>query len=229
MMGSILSRCLHALIVFSLLNVPSRGDTLPVFGTGVDGSNNLLPGGINDPHYTVSGPGTSDNFIPAVVYSSPNGFPQWVPDDAHSGWIGWVDNAFPDHYGTYNYRTTFDLTGHDPSTAVLTGQWAADQFGSILLNGHSTGVSVPDGNWNSAVDPNLTSFTINSGFVSGINTLDFIVSMPDGFDGLRVRNLVVTAQAVPEPASVVVLGTGAISISMLGYVRRRRAAKAKRA
>jgi hypothetical protein len=215
-----LYRLFPALILAVLLSGTGRADVLPLFGTGVDSSNNTLSGGSTDPHFQVSGPGTSSNFIQAIVYSNANLWSQWVPNDAHSAWIGWVDNGTPGNYGTYDYRTTFNLTGYNPATAVLTGQWAADQFGSINLNGNSTGVSVPDGNWNSANAPNLTSFTISTGFVSGVNTLDFIVNMADGFDGLRVRNLQITASAVPEPTSLTMLGLGAIG--MLRLARRRR-------
>src|SRR5437016_3623537 len=72
--------------------------------------------------------------------------------------------------GVYQYRTTFDLTGLDPTTAVLNGQWAADNLGLIQLNG----VTVP----NSASQGyrSFTIFSITSGFVQGINTLDFIVT-----------------------------------------------------
>ena len=37
----------------------------------------------------------------------------------------------------------FDLTGYDPSTAVLTGDWAADQFGHIVLNGRTPAFPCP--------------------------------------------------------------------------------------
>ena len=41
---------------------------------------------------------------------------------------------------SYTYRTTFNLSGFDPTTASLTGQWAADNEGpNVLLNGISTG------------------------------------------------------------------------------------------
>lgn len=39
---------------------------------------------------------------------------------------------------TRTFRTTFDLTGLDPTTAVINGLWGVDVFGEdMLLNGVS--------------------------------------------------------------------------------------------
>ena len=160
----------------------------PLPGTGADASGNVLPGGSADPFYTVTGPGVS-GVGQAVVYSPQNVFPGWVPDDAHSAWIGFSDNSDTSPHGNYTYELKLNLIGFDPATASVSGNWSADQFGSISLNGQSTGVSVPDGNWDASSHPNLTPFATSSGFQSGVNALDFIVNEPDGFDGLRVRGL----------------------------------------
>src|SRR5262249_33434902 len=140
------------------------------------------------PHFTVIGPGIPGGG-PAVVLSSPNLWYQWVSNDPASAWIGWRDSGDTQPYGDYTYELTFDLSGYDPSSVTLSGNWAADQFGSITLNGADTGVFVYDGNWDSYYYPNLSPFTITSGFQPGLNRLDFIVNEPDGFDALRVRGL----------------------------------------
>jgi hypothetical protein len=197
----------------------TQADVISVFSTGVDGAGNLLPGGSVDTHYTVTGPGVPGGGQ-AIVLSSL--FSTWLPDDPHSGWIGWIDNAFPGNYGVYTYETRFDLTGFNPATATLNGFWAADQFGNILLNGTTpsgTGLSVPDLNWDVGHDPNLTAFSITSGFVSGMNTLDFVVTMPDGFDGLRVRNMELTASPVPEPSTIIIAALGALGVASRMWCR----------
>ena len=188
--------------------------------TGTDSSGNLLPGGSADPHYSVSGPGVPGGG-PAAVYSPSSIWVQWVPDDPHSGWIGFQDSFSSSPHGNYAYELSFDLTGYDPATASLSGSWAADQFGSINLNGSSTGVTVPDGNWNAALFPNLNPFTISSGFHSGINTLDFIVTEPDDGDGLRGRDLALTVTPVPETSAFCLL-TAAAVVAGIGLIRRRR-------
>jgi hypothetical protein len=213
-----------ALVAFALvlaMHAPSaRATVIPLPATGTDSSGNALPGGSADPHYTVTGPGIPGGGS-AAVYSPPNLWGQWVPNDAHSAWIGWSDNSDTSPHGNYTFELKFSLAGFNPASASLGGSWAADQFGSINLNGNSTGVSVPDGNWNAANAPNLTPFTISSGFQSGINTLDFVVDETDGFDGLRVRNLSLTATAVPEPSAPCLLLTAGAS-GLFGLIWRRR-------
>ena len=201
-----------SLFTLSLLvgQLPStHGAVIPLFSTGTDSSGNLLPGGSADPHYTVTGPGVPAGG-PAAVYSPSSLWFQWVPNDPHSGWIGFQDSFSSSPHGDYTYAQTFDLTGYDPSTASISGLWAADQFGSIDLNGSATGVSVPDGNWNAGSFPNLNPFTIASGFHGGINTLAFIVTEPDDGDGLRVSSLSLRANPVPEPSAAALFVIGCV-------------------
>jgi len=209
-------------LYLALKDSSARGAVIPLPSTATDGSGNLLPGGSFDPHYrAVIGPGV--NAVgPAVVYSASNIWSQWVPDDPHSGWIGFRDNSDSSPHGDYTYELLVNLTGYDPATASISGSWAADQFGSINLNGAATGVSLPDGNWNSANAPNLNPFSISSGFHSGLNTLDFVVNEPDGFDGLRVSSMTLTATPVPEPSTCCLLIGGA-AIAGLARARSGRA------
>jgi hypothetical protein len=197
----------------------SFATTFTVFGTGVDSGGSVLPGGSSDPHYTVSGPGVTGTQS-AVVYSPANLWSQWVPNDANSAWIGFKDSSDTSPHGTYTFTTTFSLTGFNPSSASLTGRWAFDQSGSLFLNG-TLEQSVPDGNWNAGNNPNLTSFTISSGFVAGTNTLTFSGSFPDGFDGLRVEPMTLTAtpvSGVPDSGQTVMLfGMG---LAGLGWFRQ---------
>ncbi len=166
--------------------------TLVLPSTGTDANGNELGGGHSDPHYTVIGPGIPGGGSAAVLSAS-SIYPGWVADDAHSAWVGWKDSGDTSPYGYYTYQLTFNMAGLDPSTASLSGLWAADQYGYVTLNGNTTSVSVADGNWDASAHPNLNNFTISSGFVSGTNTLDFVVDEPDGFDGLRTSNLVLSA------------------------------------
>jgi len=83
----------------------------------------------------------------------------------------------------YTYTLNFVLpAGFNPATATISGRWAADNAASMKLNG----VPVP------GLTPGLsfwTPFTIppGSGFVSGANSLKFIVTNYGSFTGLRVE------------------------------------------
>lgn len=73
----------------------------------------------------------------------------------------------------------------------------------------------------------LSAFMLNDGFVSGVNTLDFIVCNKSGTGsatsnptGLRVE-LSGTGNLVPEPSAYVLLGTALIAIGGFYWKRRR--------
>ena len=190
-----------------------------LYNTGVDAFGAPLSNGAVELHYTLlSVPGGTSN---VRVGTSANGFPigPWLGDNSTSAWIGPDSGSTLDGpVGDYTYRTTFDLTGFVPGTTVINGQWSMDNLGvDILINGVSISPSSTDfTSW--------TGFTISSNFVSGINTLDFVINNQGGPTGLRVE-MTGDAQAatsgVPEPGSFVLFGAG---ITAVGLFRRRRSA-----
>jgi hypothetical protein len=209
--------CLSVAVAILILAGAAYAGPIAIFNTGVNGSGTPLANGtIGDSHYTLISVPSGGTAI--QVLTSAGGFPipPWLADDAVSAWIGPNNNE--DDFGpagSFTYRTTFTLSGFNPATASLVGKWATDDFGTnILLNGVSTGNA--SGGFSS-----WSAFTINSGFVAGVNTLDFVVSngIADGPTGLRVE---VTGTAdptgVPEPASFLLLGAG---LAAFGIFRRR--------
>jgi hypothetical protein len=149
----------------------------------------------------------------AVTYFNP----AYIANDANSRWISLSSGGTPGSNTTV-YRTTFDLTGFNPLTASITGSWAVDNLGSIILNGVSTGIAIT----NSGAFGSLANFSLGSGFGAGVNTLDFSVQDLGPPTALRVDNLAGTATLsngnnVPEPTSIALLGLG-----LLGLAARRR-------
>lgn len=187
-----------------------------IFNTGVDTLGNPLPNGtVGDlPYVLTSVPGGTTDL---QVRTSAGGFPigPWIGNDSLSAWIR-PNNPDPpnDPAGLYDYRTTFNLMGLNPATAVLIGQWATDDAGvDILINGVSTGNTA-------AGFTGWSAFTLSGGFLDGVNTLDFIVSNSPGDSGnptgLRVEMLGTADPAgVPEPMSLVLLGSGFVALGML--------------
>ncbi len=80
---------------------------------------------------------------------------------------------------TYTFRTTFDLTGASPGTAVLQGRFIADNHvDAIRLNGRHVDVPVHDcgGDWRQGYHfQEFHAFKASSGFVAGTNVLEIVV------------------------------------------------------
>ncbi len=191
-----------------------------LFGTGLSAAGAPLADGAVDPHYSlIQTPDPTryptGNAIVEDGTRSPISDGTWLFNTATSKWIGpeFYTNNAPGTPPEYVYRYILNLAGYDPATAELHGYWATDNTGIIYFNEN------PTGNTCSGF-ASLTAFSITSGFVPGINFLDFHVGNGGtGFTGLRVETLAGTAQSgVPEPATLTLLALGGLSI----VARRRR-------
>jgi PEP-CTERM motif len=193
---------------------PSVGAVpITIFNTGVDPSAFALVGtGTLDTHYSIISPANNT----AVTVNDPGyPIPPWLANNSGSRWIGPAGNSYGVP-GPWIYRTTFNV----PNVAILStvsvsGDWATDDTGTdVRINGASTGQT--DGGYGV-----LTSFTVNSGFVYGLNTLDFyLTNAAIGINptGLRVDHIAGSYQ-VPEPGTA---GLAAVAISASATLLRRR-------
>ena len=163
-----------------------------LFNSGVDDSQMALGDNAVDPHYELVDP--SHVVGDAIVATSAGGFPipPWLDDSHLSAWItpSASTNGPGDFDGapSYYYRTTFNVSDADINDLAISGRWASDNSGQdILLNGESLGFV------NTAQFGAFTPFTLDFGFVSGLNTLDFVINNganednSDGPTGLRVE------------------------------------------
>lgn len=167
--------------------------------------------------------GNSSNFgvnpFAQAVNLSTSGREHWVAD-VSSGSHGGVGN-----WTYFVFRQTFDLTGYDPATANLTIRWAADDSGEIFAN---RGSWIPSFSLNggpmvnylgSSLSNRIPTYdycdpqSITSGFVSGLNTIEFYVQGNGQTDGFALE--VVSFTAVPGPGALALLG-------IVGATARRR-------
>ena len=151
-----------------------QGVPIPtLFNTGVDANKAALAGGdgVTDPHFTVTGPGITSP-ISAVTFTTA----AYLPNTSTSRWISANSTGSTGSAGTtgpWVFRTTFNLTGFNPNNTTITVTCAVDNIvTSVQLNGTVVATT------GQACDNYAAyhSFVINSGFVSGVNTLDFYIS-----------------------------------------------------
>jgi hypothetical protein len=192
---------------------------IAVFSTGVDANGQLLADGSVDPHYQLIESASPQYQGPDafVVDTRIQDVGRWVPSGFTSGWISIRPDAGTHNpLGQYIYRTTFDLSGLDVTTAMLMGRMATDDPGTVLLNGAATGVQ-------SCCYHRWTEFSLTSGFVAGLNTLDFVVANSGGGPtGLRVEvSGSADVSVVPELGSWMLLGSG-VALTFLRKVSRHR-------
>jgi hypothetical protein len=150
---------------------PTAPVSIGVFGTGVVSGSTLAADGSVDSHYTLSS--SADSAFPGpnayVVNASSSPIPPWVNDPSTSKWMGpRADANSGNPPGNYVFRTTFDLTGLDRTTAILSGKWAPDNLAEMRLNG--TPVAITRG-----FSP-FRPFTVTTGFVAGVNVLELVLT-----------------------------------------------------
>ena len=193
------------------------------FGTGTPTGHWFVSTNV-DRNGDATHPFRTDAFTQAVNTTYDASRLDWIADTA-SGSHGGVGN-----WTFFVFRQTFDLTGFDPSTARLTFRWAADDSGEIVAD---RGSWIPAFSLNGGAMTNYPGstpehriptygfcdwMTLSSGFVQGLNTIDFYVEgngQTDGF-GLQVQGF--TAD-VPAPAGAALAVPAA---RLLGLRRRRR-------
>ena len=186
----------------ALLALPSNAAIISdLFPTGVDSSGTPLGDGVSDPHYYILETTSS-----GVVINENKIHNAWVSHSSNSNWI-WQEATGEPAGVTRTFRTTFDLTGLDPNTASISGKWAVDNQGlDILVNGISTGQT------NFGFEE-LTTFNINSGFVDGLNTLDFVAKDLGHISGFLVDSISGNADAIPQSAPE---GSSLLSLLVVG-------------
>ena len=208
-----------ALLIGSVMLAGQSADAAPIdiFNTGVDANGNVLSPGVADPHYQITASAQGSFITPAAALVQSN-HPAWLSNDTvgatGSSWISVIATGSSNiAAGSYVFQTTFDLTGLDPSSAAITAQVAVDNtLTDIRLNGLPLAIA------RSGFGGFQAPFAINSGFVAGVNTLEFLAlnaSTSPNPGGFRMEILDAQADVIPEPATIAML-------SLVGLMMRRR-------
>lgn len=116
-----------------------------------------------------------------------------------------------------------DLTGLDPATASIVGTFETDNDGAISLNSGAPAATTGFSGFGAP-----TPFTINSGFVAGLNTIHVQVNNGGDPTAFFVSFTTATAKVAVPPVSVPALSWFALAglaliLAMLGSLLARKA------
>ncbi len=168
---------------------------LVIWNTGTPDNIGQLRPGDPDPHWGFfSGPQGAPAAPGLVLVDQ---VPQGYFQPTNAAWIWQNPQGDAPQGVAFTFRQVIDLTGFDPATVVVSGQWGVDNMGEIRLNGvvpQSAAGSVFQLSGDD-VDNFGTPhpFRIASGFVPGLNFLDVVaINAPGG---------------TPNPGGLCVFGT----------------------
>lgn len=181
-----------AILVALLFPLPAFAQiTLPVHNTGVDGSDALVVAGAQTAFWTLqtipAGGTETIGSNPFRYFTGP-----YAPDSSVSAWVSPAASGNASVGGIYLYQLLVDVTGFDPATVVIAGQFATDNDGFIRVNGGANAATTGFAGFGS-----LTNFTLNSGFVAGVNSIQVGVNNGGNPTAFRVEFTQATATPIP--------------------------------
>ena len=202
MKRSILMATAALALAGSFVSAAQAAPILNLFNTGVDANGAKLEDGAADLHYLLNGSDTPYAYNNGAYYQA-----------SDAGFIAaTMGGGYTQNPNVYTLQ--FSLEGLNADTASISGFFAADNAGTVYLNGTALA---------STMDfQNLTSFSANSGFLVGQNQLSFEITdfgQPSAFLVSGLSGTAEVAAAVPETATWAMMLAG---FGMIGFAARRR-------
>ena len=125
----------HALIAFLVLGSALSAAPITVHNTGVNNLDVVQAQGSPTSFWLLDSQPAGAGY---VLGSTPFKYQCcYYADNALSGWVSTGFNGNSGVNGIYVYRMTFDLTGLNPATALISGTFGTDNSGTMSLNGNA--------------------------------------------------------------------------------------------
>ena len=200
---------LLAAVVLACTVVSARASSLTVDNTGVDsgGVNLVSPGAAASFWTLLSEPSGATEALGSGTFRYHN--PAYFADTAAAAWVSMDPSGNASVNGVFVYHMSVDLTGFNLSAVSIQGVFGTDNDGFIRVNG---GPNVATTSFAAFGAP--TSFSITSGFVAGMNSIEIGVDNGNNPTAFFVQFTSATGTpgtggpVAPEPASLLLLGTG---------------------
>jgi hypothetical protein len=161
-------------------------------------------------------------FDVVAVWNGPLANSAWVGINANAGPVGTTNAANDPSYGYYEFTT--DFSGVSAGNYALSLETYSDDTVEVFLNdGTLLATLAPLGQFNAATTTNLASVALTA----GTDELEFVVQQggndtgyqdPSGID--FTATLTSNPSGIPEPNSLILLGTGLLGGA--GMLMRRR-------
>ena len=166
---------------------------LTVHNTGVNSSDVVVSPGAETAFWTMlSAPPAATEVVGQNAFRYNAG--PYAPDSSTSAWSSMAASGNASVAGFYVYQLLVDVSGVDPATVVITGQFGTDNDGFIRVNGGANAATTTFGGFGA-----LTNFTLNSGFVPGSNSIQVGMNNGGNPTAFRVQFSSATGSPIQVP------------------------------
>ncbi|MEO6817639.1 MAG: PEP-CTERM sorting domain-containing protein [Edaphobacter sp.] len=199
----------------STLQLGSYGTTSSNFGN----NNSALAGLASAPGYAYANGFTNESLSPGTTNLTVTSNATWDMALANSSWVSYAQTGPQSSpmvntaNGNYFFTSTFNIGTDDPAMEGGYLNLLADDTVTAFLNGHQLNIptaGAPYSHCSNGVPTCVGAATLvslnSADFIAGVNTLTFQVTQAnDDAFGVDFSGAV---SPVPEPSSLILLGTG---------------------
>jgi hypothetical protein len=217
-----MARVILALFLWLSVALPSAiAAPIALNNTGVDAGGNLVALGEETNFWTLlSAPVGATEPIGSNAFRFRH--PSYAADTLTSAWVSMAASGNASVFGVYVYALEVDLTGIEPNSVLISGQFSTDNDGFIRVNGGPTAATTGFSAFGS-----LHNFALSSGFVAGINTIEVGVNNGGNPTAFHVLFSTQTSSpingtprgSVPEPGALLLVALGLAGVA---FARRGR-------